>query len=268
MKLTEVIFFTAFAMVGTIVLGSAVREHWRKRQRGQRWKRRAPQDDPAFGHSFAPNNPERAKLAARVRKVLAANLKIPLEHLQPTDRLNEDLDAELVSNPELFWDLETEFEIETDVEDVDAHEQALKPLLTFADLVDYVEVKVAHRPSTPKTEPAALPPASAKLYDRAIRSIPVLCFTGFAVIVVGILIPKPIVMKLGTGLFLSGFAVWGLANGGGFAWQLVLLIREKGLKALAAHPWATVFWLLIAAFFLYVGGFFVWASVRASLSHN
>jgi acyl carrier protein len=94
---------------------------------------------------------EQAVIAARVREVLTKNLETSLDGLLPTDRLDEDLMVELPVNPDLFWDLEAEFGIKTDIDLEDNCEQlqqALEKLVTVYDLVCYVEgkLKTAQKP--------------------------------------------------------------------------------------------------------------------------
>jgi hypothetical protein len=82
------------------------------------------------------------------------------------------------------------------------------------------------------------------------------------VIAFGAFVQRSVVMKLGTGLFLFGFAVWALANGGVSVWELIQTVRTDGLKELTARPWSTLFRLLFAVFLLVAGGFFVWTIAK------
>lgn len=264
----ETVGLIFFGLIGTCLISAIVYERAKKR-RLLKWLRSRPQlNDNDFAKTLFPDDAERGAIAARVRRVLAANLKLPLDGLQPQDRLDADLQTELAANPDLFWELEAEFGIKTEVEEYEAHEASLKHLVTFADLVGYISVLVRERPPPTACEPP--PPADfpARIFRGAIRCIPILCLTGFVVIIAGILAQRSFMMKLGTGLFLAGFAVWGLANGGGFAWGLLLAVREQGFKELRAHPWAMLLLTLLATFFLAVGGFFIWAVAKALMSSN
>src|SRR5438045_320685 len=104
---------------------------------------------------------------------------------------------------------------------------------------------------------------SCNVYGAAIRSIPILCVTGWVTVLVGSLTDRPWAMKLGTCLFLSGFAVWGLANGGAFLWGFLHTVRRDGFRVFVEHPWSSAFYVFIMLFFIYAGGFFVWFMFRA-----
>lgn len=104
----------------------------------------------------------------------------------------------------------------------------------------------------------------SKAYEYATRSIPAICITGFITSLTGHLINKPWVATLGVCLFLSGFAVWGLANGGAFLWGFIHTVRQNGFRDFREHPWSSAFYVFLMLFFLHVGGFFVWFAIRAS----
>jgi hypothetical protein len=104
---------------------------------------------------------------------------------------------------------------------------------------------------------------SCNVYGAAIRSIPILCVTGWVTVLVGSLTDRPWAMKLGTCIFLSGIAVWGLANGGAFLWGFLHTVRRDGFRVFVEHPWSSAFYVLMMLFFLYAGGFFVWFMLRA-----
>ncbi len=97
-----------------------------------------------FGIKFYRDR-QQAAIAARVRDMLATKVKISLDGLRPTDQLAEDLLIELPAYPDLFWDLEKEFGIQTEIDHIETDEQyqqLFKPLVTFHDLVCYVEGKL------------------------------------------------------------------------------------------------------------------------------
>src|SRR5262245_13649492 len=106
MKSSETIFFVVFVAVTILIFYVIASERLKKRRVVNRLKQRLQYSDEEFGRRFYLNDPARAEVAGRVRKVLAANLEMPLAGLTPTDRLETDLNAELPLNPDLFWDLE------------------------------------------------------------------------------------------------------------------------------------------------------------------
>jgi hypothetical protein len=104
---------------------------------------------------------------------------------------------------------------------------------------------------------------SSNAYGYAIRSIPILCFAGLATVLVGHFANRRWAMQIGTCLFLSGFAVWGLANGGAFLWGFLHTVRRHGLRVFVEQPWSSTFYMLIMLFLIYAGGFFLWFMFRA-----
>src|SRR5436189_4234319 len=123
MKPSECIAFIAFGGVTAFIITMMVRD-WRKKKRTvTSLATRAQHSDEQFGLVFF-SDPKRADIAVRVRRVLSSNLKMSLDGLTPSDRLNDALDAELPANLHLFWELEAEFGIKTDVEDFDSHEKS------------------------------------------------------------------------------------------------------------------------------------------------
>ena len=117
--------------------------------------------------------------------MLSKNLEMPLNGLTPSDRLNEDLNAEVVLNPDLFWELETEFGIITGVDDVQAFEKTLERLVTFQDLVEFLHTRMSEpQPQKPGAEEEEKP---SRAYETGMRSIPVLCIGGFLIAVAGII---------------------------------------------------------------------------------
>lgn len=103
---------------------------------------------------------------------------------------------------------------------------------------------------------------SASIYSYAIRSIIWLCVTGWLLGLAGALAERDWLIRLGTGLFLLGFAVWGLANGGGFLWGFVRTVRKSGFRVFVEQPWSSAFYVLFMVFLLYMGGTFIWLMLR------
>jgi acyl carrier protein len=262
MKTSELLFFIAFGGAATFIVTMMIRDSVRKRQIKRALTSRNENDDDQF-RKFFPD-PKRADIAVRARRVLANNLKLPLSGLTPSDRLEADLNAELPANPHLFWELEEEFGMKTDVEDLDRHEKTLAKLVTFQDLVEYVEGRIAAR----LTEPPVVDEDenSSRTYDFAIRSLPVLFIGGFLTIVAGIVVQKRSLMNLGGLIFLSGAAVWGLANGGEMLRSVLKSLRASSWKETAARPWPWILLAGLALFFLWFGGTLAWGILKNLLS--
>jgi acyl carrier protein len=146
MKTSTLLGWVWCGAVATFIVTVFFRDWLRKRRIVATLSRRTQRDDERFSREFYPD-PKRSKIAIRVRRVLARNLEMRLTGLMPQDHLENDLDAELPANPHLFWELEAEFGITTDVEDMEAHEKSLVQLVTFQNLVEYVEQKMADRTS-------------------------------------------------------------------------------------------------------------------------
>lgn len=261
MNTPELLFFIAFGAVAVFLITTMVRG-WFKKRRVAAWLgRRERRDDEQFARFFS--NPKTADIAVRVRRVLSNNLKMPLDGLTPGDRLDE-LDAELPANPHLFWELETEFGIKTKVEDLEAHRKTLEQLGTIHDLVAFVENKISEpRPQTPEDEEDE---GSSRVYDFAIRSVPVLCVGGFVTLVIGAATQKRVLMNLGGAFFLAGVAVWGVANGGEMLWQIFRSARGASRKEIAARSLRLILLTCLALFFLWVGGMVAWGILKNILS--
>jgi hypothetical protein len=105
--------------------------------------------------------------------------------------------------------------------------------------------------------------SSSTAYDYAIRSIPILCIAGIVTLIVGVVGERQWVMRVGTCLFLSGFVVWGFANGSGFLWAFIHTIRKHGFRVFKEQPWSSAFIVLVMLFLFYAGYQFVWMMVRA-----
>ena len=263
MKTLDLIAFVALGAVGALIITMMLRDWLRKRQIKQMLASRSQFDDDQFRKFFSDSN--RADIAVRIRRVISNNLKMPLHGLSPSDRLNEDLNAELSANPHLFWELEAEFGINTGVDDLDTFEKTLERLVRFQDLVLFVEEKISQPPADTSEDQDE---KSSRTYDFAIRSIPVLCLGGWVTAVVGILIQKPSIMNLGVLIFLSGVAVWGLANGGEMLRNILKSLRGSSCKDIAARPWPLILLTGFALFFVWVGGTLVWGILKNLLMQH
>src|SRR5687767_11568386 len=130
-NLSPVLFSLLFGAVSTFVVTMMFRDWRRKKHAVAQLALRPQLNDEQFSCLF--DSPTRADIAVRARRVLSRNLELKLDGLAPTDRLNEDLHAELEANPDFFWELESEFRIKTsvDIEDLDLHEKTLEQVATF-----------------------------------------------------------------------------------------------------------------------------------------
>ena len=126
--------------------------------------------------------------------------------------------------------------------------------MTFQDLVDFVIGKLA--------EPVVQrPPAeneSSRSYLLAIKTIPYLCMGGFLTTVVGIIASSKRLQSCGGCVFLSGFVVWGLANGVEGIRAVVKVFRTASASEILARPWSLIIMTCVSLFFLWVGGMLIW----------
>ena len=262
-KTSELIVLIGVGVVAAYVVTMMLRDWRRKRRTIASLAARLQHDDEQFGRAYF-NDAKRADIAVRARRVLSKNLKMPLNGLTPNDRLNEDLNAELSLNPDLFWELETEFGITTGIDELEAFEKTLERLVTFQDLVEFLHARMCEPP--PERPAADEDEKPSRTYELGIRSIPILCIGGFLIAVAGIIAQKKSVMNLGGLIFISGIAIWGLANGGELLRQMVQSIRQGSFKEIAARPLPFVFLTCLALFFLFLGGMFAWGILKNVLS--
>jgi hypothetical protein len=94
----------------------------------------------------------------------------------------------------------------------------------------------------------------------------VLFIGGFLTIVAGIVVQKRSLMNLGGLIFLSGAAVWGLANGGEMLRSVLKSLRASSWKETAARPWPWILLAGLALFFLWFGGTLAWGILKNLLS--
>jgi hypothetical protein len=147
---------------------------------------------------------------------------------------------------------------------LDRHEKTLARLVTFQDLVEYVE----HRITARSTEPPVVDDdeKSSLTYDLVIRSVPALFIGGFLTVVVGIVIQKRLLMNLGGLIFMSGAAVWGLANGGEMLRSVLKSSRGSSWKEIVARPRPLILVTGLALCLLWFGGALVWGILKNLLS--
>jgi acyl carrier protein len=260
MKISEVIVVVGIGVVGTYVITMVVRDRLKNRRAVKSLRARAQHDDEGFARAYFPE-PKQGDIAIRARRVLAANLNMPLRGLKPTDRLNEDLNAELERNPDLFWDLEEEFGIKTGLEDADI-DKIIQRLVTFEDLVKFLEERISATPPNAPVEDEDEKPSWP--YRWAIRAIPVLCIAGLGMAVAGIFFKKKTMMNVGGMIFVSGFAVWGFSNGGELLRSIIQEYRGRSWKEIAANGWGLMFQIFLVLFFLWIGAMITWALLKAA----
>jgi len=261
METPDILFCIGFAAVAIFVVTVMFRDWFRRRRLTRKLTDRALCNDEF--HKFFPD-PKRADVAIRVRRVLAANLKLPSDRFIPSDRLNDDFNSELPANPDLFWELEVEFGIKTDVDDLDSYQKTLERIVTFGDLVEYIEQKLSEPPPPPREVDEEEQPSA--LYRFAIRSIPILCISGLVIVFACIVIQDKKLLNAGGLIFLSGFMVWGLANGGEMACSTVRSLRNSSFKEIVSHPWPLIIAVGLSLFFLWVGGIILWGIFKNLLT--
>lgn len=93
--------------------------------------------DDDFARDFFKSK-DVGETAARLRLLLARNLRTDLAALAPGDRLDADLNADIASNLDLFRAIESEFEIDCELGNKTNFEAMTARLKTFRDLVNYV----------------------------------------------------------------------------------------------------------------------------------
>ena len=261
MKIWEIVVLSAFGLALVLMITMMVRDHVKKKRTVRSFAARAQHDDEEFARAYFPDS-KQADIAIRARRVLAGNLKMALQGLRPTDRLNDDLGAELELNPHLFWELEDEFGIKTSVEDRETFEKTLERLVTFEDLVKFLEDRIS---ATPPNAPVEEEEKPSRPYQWAMRAIPILCIGGLGAAVVGIFGQKKTMMNVGGMIFVSAFAVWGFSNGGELLRAIIQEHWGRPWNEIVAHPWWLMFLVVLVPFFLYVGSIITWAILKSLL---
>jgi hypothetical protein len=261
MKNSEILFFIGFGAVSTFVITSLIRDRLRKRRIVASLKTRVDYNDDQFGRGFY-SDPKRADIAIRVRRVLSANLEMPLDGLRPSDRLNEDLNAELPINPHLFWDLETEFGIHTGTDDLETFEETLKHLVTFDDLVSHVEAWIAAGPSVTES---AEKEESSLAHTLVTRSFAVLFVGGILVYIGGLITGKNAPIKAGLLILVSSFVATGLLIGATLLWNVVRTIRSSSGKSTPTRPLILILQSCVALFLLSICSAYFWGLLKKAL---
>lgn len=217
-----------------------------------RLRRRRQFADEDFGKAFFAGD-GRKSTPARTRRVLAENLEADLGGIRPDDRLDDDLNAQISTNVDLFWQLEEEFRIDCHVEDLDVFEKTTSRLVTFSDLVSYVEKKLDERSDT-RDENRATVSSDSRL--DWLDVIGYSWFTGIAVCVASSMFDVDWLMTVGlTVAFLP--IIIGIAHEGFQALsEITRNIRANGFGVLLREPLSLVVWLAVLISFLLIGTWF------------
>jgi len=261
MKIWEMVVFSAFGLALVLMITMMVRDHVKKKRTARSFAARVQHADDEFARAYFPD-PKQGDIAIRTRRVISKNLKMVLDGLRPGDRLNDDLDAELERNPHLFWDLEEEFGIKTGIEDIETFDQTIQRLVTFEDLVKFLEERISN---TPPNAPAEEEEKPSRPYQWAMRAIPMLFIGGLGTAVVGIFVQKKTMMNVGAMIFVSGLAIWGFGNGGELLRGIIQEYWGRPWKEIAAHSWWLMFLVFLVVFFLFVGSTLTLAILKGLL---
>lgn len=209
-------------------------------------------DDSEFEKTFFPAEPD-GDTAVRVRRVLAENLDMDLGGLRPDDKLDDDLKADLSTNVDLFFELEREFQIDCRVHDLAVFERTTTELITFADLVRFVQNEVRGKSETDGF--------SADQRDSGFDGqdlIGYAWFTGLGVTVLGSIVNID-------WLFTAGLTIAFVPVIVGVGYEvvtaisnLVKAIRDSGCRNVLRHPTALIIWFAVLVPFLGIG---IWLSL-------
>jgi len=236
-----------FGFLALWMLGSYVLDARRRKRVAKRLADRPQYSDVNFAeHAFA-GNAAKVKLAERVQTVLEGHLDVTLEGLRLDDKL-ADIELTLDANPDFFFDLENEFDVETRIDEYEIYEKLVAQLVTVADVIDYVEVLIATAKRRKKRKYRW--GWNAASYDRMVESlIPVLCVSGIVLLLPGGILHIEWMVRFGTFLFLLGFAVFFLSFVGALTWNFASTYREAGSEPFRKN------WLISVVFFLWGAGF-------------
>ena len=239
----EFLTSSSFAFIGAFVVASLILGAGTDWVRRQQVRDRHVVPDPSEGRKFVADHEQIAK---RVIEVLSEHVFLEAEAIRPNDRLEDDLDLDIASTPDLFFDLERAFRIDCHVDKFEVFEATTAGLDTVSELIAYVAEKVDEARSRPP------PPPTAEAGIDGVEIIGIGWFLGLAIMVVGGVMDRPRVM--GVGLIISFLP---LTFGLGRVLVHVLRdfvgdFREIGVRGVVRHPFAMVGWLLVVATMLLV----------------
>lgn len=228
--------------IGTIFVVNQLRL-WRK---ASQLRERQQFDDEEFGRFFQAGR-GLGDVAVRTRKILADHLKMDLRGVRPEDKLDEDLDVGVGSNVELFWELEKEFAIDFEVEDLDKFENLVQSLNTFSDLVH----AVAERTASSDAKAAKSGEGNDGRWQNAIGYA---WFAGLAIAVLGSLANLDWAWSVGLVIALLPLSVGALWQAGTIAMSALTELRQSGFGPALEHPLGLLFSVFLFAVLLAVGG--------------
>lgn len=237
----------AIVVVASLAIGTM--RHWLT---AARLRDRQQFADEEFGKAFFAGD-GRESAAVRTRRVLAENLETDLGGIRPDDKLDDDLNAQISTNVNLFWQLEEEFRIDCQVEDLDVFEKTTSQLVTFSDLVSYVQRKLDERSSTRDDSRATVSGDSRLDW---LDVIGYSWFTGIAVCVASSIFDVDWLMTVGlTVAFLP--IIIGIAHEVFQALsEMTRNIRTNGFGVLLREPLSLVIWLAVFISFLLIAIWF------------
>ena len=245
---SPLVFIGAFVLV-SLLLGAGT--DWVRRQQ-VRDRHKVPVPDA--GKTFVADN---EWVADRVREVLSEHVWIETDAIRLEDRLEDELDLDIASNPDLFFDLERAFGIDCHVDKFEVFEATTAALDTVSDVVDYVGEKIAEartRPAQPKDEETGIGGTEIVMIG---------WFSGLAVIIYGGVMGAQRVMALGMAIAFVPL-LFGLGRVLVHVFRdLVRDLDEIGLREILRHPLALIGWLLVVGMMLFVFAAFVLMLVRA-----
>ena len=209
--------------------------------------------DEEFGKTFFSGSERSADVAVRVREILSENLEMPLDGIRPEDKLDEDLNAQLEANPHLFWSLEEEYGFDAKVEDLEEFEKTVAGIVTFSDLVKYVERKIDEIPKKKRKKNGKY---EIDPDDRTSDYIAAMWFGGLILTIFGSVFRIEILSSIGLTI-----AFLPLAMGAFYMCTFVIKefaseIGQNGWKVLQEHPFGTLFLLVQLALYATVGTWF------------
>jgi acyl carrier protein len=241
----------AFGLVVAVVIFSLFADWFRKASARSGLADRQAFDDEQFQRTFYAGNSQLADTATRVRKVLAKNLDMPLDSVRPEDRLDDDLRAQLEGNPDLFWQLEEEFDISTGYEDLEVFEKTAEQLVTFSDLVEYVRNKI-NQAATRTPERKKKVALSDRIYLFLAELVPPACVASLVIAFIGSLLGFDAAWRFGSGVFMLGFVLLIIALFNIGIDNLTMEIRKQGMVWIREHPFRTAWVGFIVAAMLYM----------------
>lgn len=239
----------AIVAVASVAIGST--RHW---LRGVRLRDRQQFVDEEFGKSFFAGG-GRESTAVRIRRVLAKNLELDLDGVRPHDRLDDDLNAQISTNVSLFWQLEKEFQIDSQVEDPEIFEKITSQLVTFSDLVGYIQKKIDEQLDVGEKDKAADSDEPAVDWEDVIGYS---WFAGLAMFVASSMFDVDWLMRVGLTVAFLPITV-GIAYDmyQGFS-EIASVIRANGLGVLLNEPLSLIIWLAVLIPFLLIGSGLSW----------